>query len=91
MVVIEAEIPDGLTVLEQDEASLPPRWKSSVATKKTKDIGTNWAKNLTTAVLSVPSALVPNERNYLLNPAHPDFSQIRFTVPQPFAFDKRLK
>ena len=35
--------------------------------------------------------IVPSERNYLLNPAHPDFSRIRFFPPRPFAFDRRLK
>ena len=56
-----------------------------------KDIGTSWAKSGATAVLSAPSVVVPNERNYLLNPAHPDFSKIRFSAPKPFVFDKRLE
>jgi RES domain-containing protein len=37
------------------------------------------------------SVVVPYERNYLLNPAHPDFPKIRFSAPKPFVFDKRLK
>ena len=56
----------------------------------TRDMGTNWAKSLTTAVLSVPSSVVPRERNYILNPAHPDFGRIRFANPEPFYFDDRL-
>jgi RES domain-containing protein len=45
----------------------------------------------TTAVLSVPSAIVTDERNYLLNPAHADFQHIIFLASQPFQFDPRLK
>jgi RES domain-containing protein len=44
----------------------------------------------TSAVLSVPSAVVPAERNYLLNPAHPDFERIEMGEPRPFRFDQRL-
>jgi RES domain-containing protein len=41
-------------------------------------------------VLAVPSAVIPQENNYLLNPAHPDFKQIRITRPSPFSFDPRI-
>jgi RES domain-containing protein len=40
--------------------------------------------------LSVPSAVIPKERNYILNPAHPDFARIVFASPEPFDFDDRL-
>ncbi|MGA3241605.1 MAG: RES domain-containing protein [Bryobacteraceae bacterium] len=59
--------------------------------RKTSDLGTGWVIRAATAVLSVPSVIVPSERNYLLNPAHPDFVRIRFSPPRPFTFDKRLK
>ncbi len=59
--------------------------------KKTQDFGTDWINSRVAAVLSVPSVIVPSERNYLLNPAHPDFARIRFFAPRPFTFDRRLK
>ena len=43
------------------------------------------------AVLRVPSAIVTEESNYVLNPAHPDFRHIQFFSPEPFRFDPRLK
>ena len=91
MIVIGARIPKSISIRTIDETDLPANWSGPIATKKTKDIGTSWTKSAATAVLSVPSAVVPNERNYLLNPAHPDFSKIRFSAPKPFVFDKRLK
>jgi RES domain-containing protein len=91
VIVVRARIPDGLSIQTREEDDLPARWSSPVASKKTKDIGTDWSETGTTAVLSVPSVIVPSERNYLLNPAHPDFARIRFFPPRPFAFDRRLK
>jgi RES domain-containing protein len=42
------------------------------------------------AVLALPSVIIPGESNYLLNPAHPDFRKISIGKPEPFAFDPRL-
>jgi RES domain-containing protein len=45
----------------------------------------------TTRNLSVPSVIAPDERNYLVNPLHPDFSKINFIALKPFGFYSRLK
>ncbi|MGD0362827.1 MAG: RES domain-containing protein [Bryobacteraceae bacterium] len=90
-VIIEAHIPPRVPMEEIDIASLPPDWKSPVPTNSTKDIGTDWAKRMDTAVLSVPSAVVDRERNFLLNPLHRDFQLIKFDPPEAFDFDPRLK
>ena len=50
----------------------------------------DWLESLETAVLGVPSAVIPQETNYLLNPSHPDFVRIRLNKPEPFAFDPRM-
>ena len=56
-----------------------------------RETGSRWLKQAATAVLIVPSAIVPQERNYILNPAHPDFQKIDFGGAEPFLFDPRLK
>jgi RES domain-containing protein len=91
MVLIEAEFPDNLTVRVVDPSTLPFGWNAAVAPASTKLLGTRWVRKNETAVLVVPSAVIPNERNYLLNPKHPDFSRIMFRDPVPFVFDPRLK
>lgn len=91
MVIIEAHIAPRLPMEEIDIAALPPDWKSPVPTNSTKDIGTDWANRMETGVLSVPSAAVDRERNFLINPRHPDFHRIKFDPPEPFDFDPRLK
>jgi RES domain-containing protein len=91
MVVIAAEIPDTLAIPEYTEADLPIDWNAPVPPSLTKDLGTTWARVKSSLVISVPSVIVPDERNYLVNPAHPDFSLVRFSHPKPFVFDPRLK
>lgn len=91
MVVIEAKIPRKLAVATIDESDLPSNWNTPVASRKTRDLGSQWVKSGVSAVLSVPSVIVPSERNYLLNPAHSDFAKIQFSKPKDFVFDRRLK
>ena len=55
-----------------------------------QDFGTAWVE-ASTAMLAVPSAVIPDERNYLLNPAHPDFKRFRFNKPEAFHFDPRMR
>jgi RES domain-containing protein len=84
------EIPDDIAVTVIPISDLPPGWNASPPIDATRQIGTNWAVGLRAAVLSVPSAVIPQERNYIFNPAHPDFQRIRFFDPEPFYFDDRL-
>lgn len=70
--------------------ALPLGWNAGKSITETADIGTDWANSLTSAVLIVPSAVIPREHNYILNPLHQDFTKIRFSSPEPFYFDDRL-
>jgi len=84
------EIPDSVPVEKLRTADLPADWTAEPPRDATKEIGSLWAKEARTAVLRVPSVLVPKRRNYLINPAHRDFRKIRITGPLPFVFDARL-
>jgi RES domain-containing protein len=90
-VAVRIHLPDGIAIQVISIVDLPQDWDTGAATDVTRDIGTNWANGLATAVLSVPSAVIPLERNYILNPAHPDFTGIVFADPEPFGFDHRLR
>ena len=83
-VSISIELRTDLEITSLSVADLPSGWDAYPSIDDTRDIGTNWARGLTTAVLSVPSAVIPRERNYLLNPAHPEFGRIRFAAPSRF-------
>jgi RES domain-containing protein len=93
MVLIEIEVPDPPTIKIQtlEVAALPTGWDAAVAPDENKDIGTQWALAKDAVMLSVPSAIVSIERNYLVNPLHPDIAKIRFAPPRTFVFDPRLK
>lgn len=71
-------------------ASLPGDWAIEPPGPQSKSVGDAWARAHKSAVLAVPTVLIPAETNYLLNPAHPDFKKISIGKPRPFAFDRRL-
>lgn len=73
-----------------DIALLPSDWYSSPPPKDLQQIGDHWLKNLSSAVLTIPSAVVPTEWNYLINPAHADFALLEIDSPKPLTFDPRL-
>ena len=73
-----------------DRSALPRRWKEFPAPPELHQLGNAWLIARRTAVLQVPSAIVPTESNYLLNPEHPDFARITIGEPVPFSLDMRL-
>jgi RES domain-containing protein len=77
-----------VTAVETSE--LPTDWQAEPAPLSLQSIGDAWVTATTSAVLQVPSAIIPGENNFLLNPAHPDFSKLAFGMPAPFPFDPRL-
>jgi len=90
LVAIQADIPDTLRIETVKIESLPRDWRRYPGPEALKDIGTAWASKASTAILAVPSAIIPEERNYLINPKHRDFKRIRLGRPAAFHFDPRL-
>jgi RES domain-containing protein len=77
-------------VSDFDLSNLPRDWKADPTPANVWAIGDGWAAGGNSAALRVPSALVPGESNFLLNPRHPDFSKLRIGKPLPFQFDPRF-
>ena len=69
---------------------LPPRWREEMPARATRLLGDAWLRENRSAVLAVPSVIIPEELNYLLNPGHPDFKRIAIGKPTLFTFDPRL-
>lgn len=80
---------DAAMVTQFDTGTLPHGWTR--ASSVTRRIGTDWLAAGTTAVLRVPTAVVPLGFNYLINPNHADFKRVTLGIPVPFQFDRRLK
>ncbi|MEP1095788.1 MAG: RES family NAD+ phosphorylase [Cyclobacteriaceae bacterium] len=84
---VELDFPDELPISEI--ATLPKNWNVYPHTSDTVLLGNNFIKR-GELCLKVPSAIIPSEYNYLLNPAHDDFSKVRFLDARPLILDKRL-
>lgn len=69
---------------------LPANWKDHPPPAETKTIGDRWVTDAASPLLRVPSVVVPEEFNFVLNPSHPDFAEVRIGTPIPFPFDARL-
>ncbi|MFN2444275.1 MAG: RES family NAD+ phosphorylase [Vicinamibacterales bacterium] len=91
LALFEIEVPDRIAATEVLIGTLLPTWRTTPAPESLQSIGLAWILSRETCVLSVPSAIVPRERNYLLNPVHPDFRRVTLNGQEPFAFDARLR
>ena len=69
---------------------LPNNWKADPIPQSVKKVGDRWIQNQESVILKVPSAIIPVEYNYLINPLHPDFEKIIIHAPQEFTLDSRL-
>jgi RES domain-containing protein len=90
-VLTEIRIPDTFTVLHLNEDRLPEGWNAEVPIQATQELGEIWVGEGHSAILSVPSSIIPNDRNLILNPAHPAFAEISFQTSLHFRFDPRLR
>lgn len=89
-VLIPARIPGQVRIASIDIAALPADWHALGTRDALRRIGLNWLQSGQSAVLAVPSAVVPAERNYLINPTHPDFARITIGAPETLETDLRL-
>jgi RES domain-containing protein len=87
---VAVDIPDDLDVLTVDVESLPRGWQRHPAPSALQKRGDRWLAEAPTPVLQVPSAVIPTESNFLLNPRHPDFPSIAVASTDPFVYDPRL-
>jgi RES domain-containing protein len=86
MVAVAADIPDSVAMMKFVNENVPERhWRRYPPLESLGDPVRRWVEKQDTAVLHVPSAIIPTERNYLLNPAHPEFRKIQVGAPQPFS------
>jgi RES domain-containing protein len=90
LISIHALIPATVRINSVDPENLPRNWRAFPAPDVLRKLGADWITGGRTAVLSVPSAILPKERNYLLNPAHPDFKRIKIGTSARFSFDPRM-
>ena len=86
--LLKIDVPDDLEVDQPDQRELPADWRERVSL--TQKIGDVWLNEGLTSLLRVPSAILPETNNYLLNPAHPDAARVGIASALRAAFDPRL-
>jgi RES domain-containing protein len=89
LVSIEGDVPEAVEVARLDPKDLPVTWYTT-RDESLRQFGDRWIKAGKTVALLVPSAAIRGEWNILLNPAHPDFSRVKFSEAQAFEFDARM-
>ena len=90
-IVTAVVIPDSISIEVVAKRRLPKGWNGASGSAGARRFGKKWVKEARSAVLSVPSSIVANERLFVLNPAHRDFVQIEFGKPARYVFDVRLR
>jgi RES domain-containing protein len=84
-VFVEIHIPDDVVIQQLSADDLPDDWHASPPMPLTQWIGDQFLQRKSSAVLQVPSSIIPKEFNYLINPLHADAARI--TVVETYAMD----
>jgi RES domain-containing protein len=88
--MMEIDIPEELKIKKLELKELNECWKKHPPDKSTQKIGDDFIDCADETILKVPSAIVQGDFNYLINPRHLDFEQIKITDSRGFPFDQRL-
>ena len=86
--LLKAEAPDNISRREIGKAELAANWTQDL--RATRELGDGWLRSRSTALLLVPSAIVPETFNVLLNPHHPEAARVRIVSHRDYPWDKRL-
>ena len=89
-VLIPAVLSAAISIEYMAATALPKGWRLFEEREQLQALGASWLRESRTCVLAVPSAVVPAEFNFLINPLHPDFSRIAVGKPEALDTDLRL-
>lgn len=88
--MLTVDVPDD-QIIELDSSSLSQYWKNYPAPDETMDIGDSWLESYSSVALLVPSVIVPEEHNAILNPRHNQLiTYLESAEERPLYFDRRL-
>ena len=90
LVALGIEAPEDAGERHLDAGSLPLNWRTALYSEACRGIGDSWARSQDSLLLRVPSVIIPEEDNLIINPAHPRASELRIASERPFTFDPRL-
>ncbi len=88
--MISIQLPEKAPIHEVLLDDLPTFWKTFSAQAFTRKLGDNFLQTNTALILKAPSAVVPGDYNYLINPLHKEAKKIKIASSELFEFDERL-
>lgn len=88
--LLTISINDKTQIKEINIKDLPSNWQTIEAYVELQEIGSKWYNSLESLVLKVPSAIITQEHNYIINTKHPEFTNIILENVEDFVWDKRL-
>lgn len=88
--LITLSIPDNILTQKISVKNLLPGWDAPDTRPFTKKIGDTFLSNKKNLMLEVPSAMMPEEMNYVINPLHKDMNLIKMINKRRIYFDKRI-
>lgn len=88
--ITEISVPDSSSSETINIYDLPGNWYETPHFSQCRQIGKTWIREGKSLLLRMPSAIVPDEHNVLINPNHPEFYTVSVQNIREFAFDKRL-
>lgn len=91
LVLVAIDVPDDPALAFHPEiTALPADWADLPAPASTQEFGRRWIESARDLVLFVPSAIIPESRNAVLNPRHKAYGDIRLQIVREFTFDARM-
>lgn len=92
LVLVEMTLPDETTLYEVAEKTSPPKaWDATPSQAVSMKFGGDFLRSARALGLIVPSAIVPEALNLVVNPRHSRFGEVTMRIVRPFTFDKRLR
>ncbi|MFD2206040.1 RES family NAD+ phosphorylase [Kiloniella antarctica] len=91
LVMLTIWVPDNLSIKRITEKQLPKGWDQLPDTHASRDFGDRWLQKGKQAALEIPSAIVRDEYNILINPNHPETAQLKIVEKTNFYYDPRLQ
>ena len=88
--MVSIELPDDAIIKAIEPKDLPGSWNSNPINAHTQRIGDAFLSEKKALVFKVPSVIVKDEWNYIINPQHESFDKVKILNREPFAFDMRL-
>lgn len=89
-VLVAVDLPDDCAIFDPGIAALPEGWDDLPASVAAQAFGARWLRGGAELAMRVPSAIVHEEHNLVLNPLRPDFARVQLSIVRPFTFDRRL-